>query len=112
MGTGGSGGPPLVITAINLAKASGFPPNWTGGHVVGQMGQSRAEGNAGREGDLVWLRQDPPMGNAEFTEHFPAYTLLWGRIDSPWIFSVTADTPENRDALLAAFVAAARVTGQ
>ncbi len=111
-GTGGGGGPVLVITAIDLAESGSFPPNWTGGHVVGQMGQPHAEGNAGRDDDLVWVQHDPPPGAAESTEHVPVYTLLWGRIDSSWIFSVTADTPENRDALLAAFIATAKAPGQ
>jgi len=33
---------------------------------------------------------------------------LWGRIDSPWMFSIQADDREHRDALLAAFVTAAK----
>jgi hypothetical protein len=34
--------------------------------------------------------------------------ILWGNIDSSLMFSIRADTPEHRDALLRAFVAAAR----
>ena len=41
-------------------------------------------------------------------ERFPVYGMLWGRVDSPWIFSIQADDRENRDALLAAFVTAAK----
>ncbi len=105
MGSSGSGGPPLVITATDLAQGSGFMANWSGGHVVGQMGQEGSD--AGRDGDLFWRRQEESRGAPESADRFQVYTLLWGRIDSSWIYSVTADSPENRDALLAAFVAAA-----
>ena len=44
----------------------------------------------------------------EPAERFPVYGTLWGRVDSPWMFSIQADARENRDALLAAFVIAAR----
>ena len=97
------------------AQLPGFQSNLTGGHIVGQMGQwqSRGEGNhAGREGDLFWLRQDASMEAPDSAERFPVYTLLWGRIDSSWIFSISADSPANRDALLAAFVAGVKTGGQ
>ena len=115
MGRSRSAGPFLVITVTDQAQLPDFPSNLTGGHIVGQMGQwqSRGEGNhAGREGDLFWLRQDASMEAPDSAERFPVYTLLWGRIDSSWIFSISADSPANRDALLAAFVAGVKTGGQ
>ena len=72
---------------------------------------------AGRDGNLFWMREVTfqirsvdATGQAERfpAERFPVYGTLWGRVDSPWMFSIQADARENRDALLAAFVIAAR----
>jgi hypothetical protein len=41
------------------------------------------------------------------SEQLVLYGIGWGRLDSSWLFFVQADTPEHRDALLTAFVAAA-----
>lgn len=85
----------LRVQAVDLTSGDFFPTNWKAGHVVAMMA-GRGEGMAefGRDGDLFWVRQ--------------SFTLMWGRADSPWMFSVQADTPESLDALLAAFVAAAK----
>jgi hypothetical protein len=85
----------IGIQAIDLTKGDFFPINWKAGHVVVMMA-GRGEGmeEFGRDGDLFWVRQ--------------RFGLIWGRIDSPWMFSVQADTPESRDALHAAFVAAVK----
>ncbi len=108
-----AGNPLLAIQAMDLAQGDFFPTNWSGGQVAAEMSRRGEEvKDAGRDGDLIWLRQDTFMGTPESPERFPVYTMLWGRIDSPWMFSVSADSPENRDALLAAFVAAAKATDQ
>jgi hypothetical protein len=39
-----------------------------------------------------------------------AYALEWGTVDSPWLFAASARTPEEREALVRAFVAAAGST--
>jgi hypothetical protein len=54
------------------------------------------------------MRQETFRDAVGSPERFAVYGTVWGSIDSPWIFSIQADAPENRDALLAAFVAAAR----
>ena len=64
---------------------------------------------AGRNGNLLWMHQEKSPDTAVgFPGRFAVYGTLWGRVDSPWMFSIQADARENRDALLAAFVAAAR----
>ena len=63
---------------------------------------------AGRDGNLFWMRQVTFVDATGSAERFPVYGMLWGRVDSPWMFSIQADARENRDALLAAFVIAAR----
>ena len=111
--TPNAGGPLLAIQSSDLTRGDFFPPNLAGGQVVAEMARHGEEiKDAGRDGELIWMRQDTFMATAESAERFPVYTPLWGRIDTPWMFSLRADTPENRDALLAAFVAAAKVTGQ
>ncbi len=102
------GGPVLSVLALDLSKGDFFPTNWAGGHVAAEMARNgESLKDAGRDGELIWTRQDTFMGAAGSEERIPVYTMLWGRLDSPWAFSVAADTPENRDALVAAFVAAA-----
>jgi hypothetical protein len=106
----GIGNALLWMTAIDVARGDGFfPPNWTGGHVIAMMAGRRKEAqDAGRDGDLFWMRNETFVETAGSAERFPVYGTLWGRVDSPWIFSIHADDRENRDALLAAFVTAAK----
>jgi hypothetical protein len=99
----------LRLQAINLAIPDFFPPNWTGGHVVAYMASSqKAAAEAGRDGDLFWMRNQTSEGVVGSTTQVVRYGIMWGRVDSPWLFSINADTGDNRDALLAAFVAAAK----
>jgi hypothetical protein len=98
----------LRIQAIDVARGGFFPPNWTGGHVIASMGRGREAQEAGRDGDLFWMRSETFEQTAGSAERFPVYGMLWGRVDSPWIFSIQADDRENRDALLTAFVIAAK----
>ena len=122
----GGGASLLWLQAIDLTKSDFFPTNWTGGHVVAFMAgrgkELRADPDGklywmreehGRDGNLFWMREVTfvdATGSAERfpAERFPVYGTLWGRVDSPWMFSIQADARENRDALLAAFVIAAR----
>jgi hypothetical protein len=111
----------LWLQAMDLTKSDFFPTNWTGGHVVAFMAGRGKEmkddrdgklywmrEEAGRDGNLFWMRQVTFVDAAGSAERFPVYGTLWGRVDSPWMFSIQADARENRDALLAAFVIAAR----
>lgn len=103
------GGPLLQIQAIDLTRGDFFPTNWKAEHVVAMMARHGEEiAEFGRDGSLFWVRQNTFMAEARSTERFPVYGMVWGRADSPWMFSVQADTRESRDALLAAFVAAAK----
>jgi hypothetical protein len=104
----GTGNARLRIQAIDVARGDFFPPNWTGGHVIAFMARGREAQDAGRDGDLFWMRNETFEQTAGSAERFPVYGMLWGRVDSPWMFSIQADDRENRDALLAAFVTAAK----
>jgi hypothetical protein len=98
------------LQVIDLRKGDFFPTNWTGGQVVGFMAQAKPArpADAGRDGDLVWLRDETVATAADSTDQFVVYGVSWGRIGSPWLFNVQGDTSESRDALLMAIVAAAR----
>jgi hypothetical protein len=111
----------LWLQAIDLTKSDFFPTNWTGGHVVAFMAGRGKEAKddqdgklywmreeAGRDGNLFWMRQMTFGDATGSAERFPVYGTLWGSVDSPWMFSIQADARENRDALLAAFVIAAK----
>ena len=104
----GRGSAILQIQVIDVARSGFFPPNWTGGHVIAFMGRGKETQDAGRDGDLFWMRNETFEVTAGSAERFPVYGMLWGRVDSPWMFSIHADDRENRDALLAAFVTAAK----
>jgi len=100
----------LWLLAIDLTRGDFFPPNWTGGQVVAYMARQAVE--AGRDGSLFWVRNETSMNVPGSAEQFLVYGMLWGRVDSSWMFSVQADTRESRDALLTAFVAAAKSAGR
>ena len=100
--------PLLRLLVIDLRKADFFPTNWTGGQVVGFIAQAKTAMDAGRDGDLFWLRDETVESVLGSTDEVVTYGVTWGRIDSPWLFSVQGDTRESRDALLMAVVAAAR----
>jgi hypothetical protein len=99
----------LWLQAIDLSRGDFFPRNWTGGHVVAYMARLRKEPmEAGRDGNLFWMREEAFVEAAGSAERFPVYGTLLGIVDSPWMFSIHADARDNRDALLAAFVTAAK----
>jgi hypothetical protein len=98
----------LRLQVIDLRKGDFFPTNWTGGQVVGVIAQGKTAMDAGRDGDLFWLRDEMAESVPGATEQVVRYVVTWGRIDSPWLFSIQGDTSESRDALLMAVVTAAR----
>lgn len=101
---------PLVwIQAIDMSRGDFFPTHWTGGQVVAFMAEQRQEvKEAGRDGNLIWMHQEKRQDTVGSPERLTVYGTLWGRVDSRWIFSIQANARENREALLAAFVGAAR----
>jgi hypothetical protein len=103
--------PFLRLQVIDLRKGDFFPTNWTGGQVVGFIAQAKTARDAGRDGDLFWLRDETAVRVPGSTDQAVIYGVTWGRIDSPWLFSVQGDTSDSRDALLMAVVAAARSAG-
>lgn len=90
----------LRLQVIDLRNGDFFPTNWSGGDVVGFMAQTKPGIDAGREGDLLWMRDQSTIALPGSPEQTVVYGLAWGRIGSPWLFSVEGDTSGSRDALL------------
>ena len=64
---------------------------------------------SGREDKLVWVKWSTMLtGEEPGSGRSAAYTLQWADYTSNWLFGVTGDSLERMDALLAAFVAAAK----
>lgn len=108
-GDGEGGGPRLRIQAIDVSVGGFFPNGWTALDVVASMTAAGGDGlvTSSRDGDLVWARE-------KVVERHPSgatstlFTILWGDASSAWLFSADADTLENLDALVGAFVVATR----
>jgi hypothetical protein len=75
------------LQVVDLRKGDFFPPNWTGGQVVAFMAQGKTVKDAGRDGDLLWLRDERAMSEPGSTGQV-VYGITWGRVDSPWLFSI------------------------
>jgi hypothetical protein len=99
--------PFLRLQVIDLRRGDFFPTSWSAGQVVGFMAQAKRAMDAGRDGDLFWLRDETAESVPGSTDQIVTYGVTWGRIDSPWLFSIQGDTSESRDALLTAIVAIA-----
>jgi hypothetical protein len=107
-------GPPVYLQAIDFAQSDFFPPEFTAGDYVASVAGIPDFGTVayGREGSLAWVLAASSAGVAGDNPATPAverpiYTLTWGEIDSKWIFSAAATTPEELEALVIAFVQAA-----
>jgi hypothetical protein len=101
--------PLLRLQAVDIAKGDFYPTNWTGGQVVAYLARQRKDAiDAGQDGDLFWIRSETPMNTVGSSDSV-LYGIVWGRLDSSWMFSVQADTPEHRNAVVTAFVEAAQI---
>jgi hypothetical protein len=73
---------------------------------------------SGRDGTLAWVLRTTMVGGEVEGGPWkgtplplrPRYHLGWGSVDSPWLFTASAWTPEEREAVVRAFVAAAGAT--
>lgn len=111
-------GPPLSIQAMNFAVGDFFPSSFTAGDFVVTATGSADYGATtfGRDGTLVWVRAESTAGVSGDRPGTPTirraiFTLAWGETTSPWLFSALSFTPEGLDALVAAFIDAARQPG-
>lgn len=100
---------PLRLQARNVSNTEFYPKNWTAEGFISwwTLGADWEVEEAGREGSLFWVRWNTFCSSEPSSGVFPVYSLIWGNAGSPWVFTAQADTPEELDALIAAFVTAA-----
>lgn len=114
----------MVFFVLDVTTALGGPPyrtaedvvvDWSGSSPPDEDGFGMIVEGAGRDGELVW-GQDVSMSwimridadnPADPPVPVPMFEMRWGIASSPWVFTALATTPEDRDALVAAFVTAA-----
>ena len=104
-------GHPLVLGAVSLEESGFFPPGFSvRDYVSGALATADTGAiEGGRDGTLVWVLAETTAGiggerpgTPEVSR--PLYTLVWGDLDGAWLFTAVADSPENLDALVTAFV--------
>lgn len=107
-------GPLLFLQVMNFEEGDFFPKDFTAGTFVAATAENMDYGTEsfGRDGDLVWIQAQSQAGVAGDKPGTPEsvrsiYTLAWGEVGSPWLFSAAAFTPEGLEALVRAFVTTA-----
>ena len=104
----GGVGPPLRLVVLNVATGDFFPKDWTGARMVDEMakGGDWEVTGSGKDGSVAWVRYVTTESGGGAS--FDVYAIHWAQGDSPWVFGIVADSAQNADAFLAAFVASAQ----
>lgn len=112
-GDGRAGGRHYRVQALDVSTGDFFQPGSTAGDVVALRAAKRGEPQdidtivaAGREGSLVWMQERTTVTDEGKTS--PLLATSWGTASSAWLFGAQADTPEAAEALVGAFIAAAK----
>lgn len=112
-GDGRAGGREYGVQALDVSTGDFFQPGSTAGDVLALRAGKRGEPQdieiivaAGREGSLVWMQERNTVTYEGKTS--PLLATSWGTASSAWLFSAQADTPEAVEALVSAFIAAAK----
>jgi hypothetical protein len=99
-----------TLQAVDLSVVGDrfYPPGWTAEWEVAVFatGADWEVEAAGRDGGLVWATWHTTCGGVG-VEDSEVYAATWGTGDSSWVFSAVSLDAAGRDALIAAFVAAA-----
>ena len=97
----------IRLQALDVSTGDFFPAGWTAEKVVSMFteGADWDVEDFGREGDLYWVRNRTTCGEAAADV---GLTTMWGQAGSRWVFSTEAGSPDVRDELTEAFVAATR----
>lgn len=109
-------GSPLTLQALNLATGDFFPKDFTVADFVASATDPASDYHAvafGQDGTLAWVRAETTAAVEVNHQGTPAsrrtiYTLAWGEVTSPWLFTAAAFSPKGLDALVSAFVATAK----
>lgn len=103
-------GAPLVLQALSFKNSDFFPPDFTPGQYVAMASGSDDVGATayGKDQGIAWIQAESYAatvdGAAEVVR--PLYTLAWGAIDGPFLFTAAATSAEGLAALVSAFVLA------
>lgn len=99
-----------TLQAVDLSGVGDgfYPPGWTAEWEVAVFatGADWVVQAAGRDGGLVWATWHTNCGGVG-VEDSEVYAATWGTGNSSWVFSAVSANAAGRDALMAAFVAAA-----
>ncbi len=93
-----------------LFQAKAPPIGQTAGESIGVLagGYDWKVLGAGRDGSLVWVQITTTCSTDSSGPVSTVFAMSWGNVDSAWVFSAQADTLEDLDAMVTAFVSAAR----
>jgi hypothetical protein len=98
------------LSARNVSTGNTYPRGWTAERVIAEYasgGDWEVE-DFGRNGRLLWVNWNTTCSSADSPETDTLYTTSWGNEGSAWVFSALAGNPQERDELVAVFVAAFR----
>jgi len=99
------------VRAIDLAQleTEGFPGTAAGYlDLLASSGEVEIETEVtSADADFVYLVNTNSVQDAPDAEPRTTYDAAWGAADGGWLFASSAGSPEEREALAAAFVAAA-----
>ncbi len=102
------------VGAVPRENVEGFEPSMTAAGYLERLARSfEADGFEGAEVEIEARSLDPekPLVFLVWRSTLdggPWYAAFWAAPEGRWLFSVSADSPELREALVAAFVEASR----
>lgn len=106
----------LSLQVLDFEKGDFFPRDFTVDQFVASVSENADYGTEafGQDGALAWVRAESSAGVAGSRPGTPdsvrpIYTLAWGNVGSPLLFSAIAATPNGLEALVKAFVATAGI---
>ena len=95
------------LSARNVSTGDTYPRGWTAERVLADYasgGDWEVE-DFGRDGRLWWVNWNTTCSSANSPETDTLFTTSWGNEGAAWVFSALADNPQERDELVAVFVA-------
>jgi hypothetical protein len=98
------------LSARNVSTGDTYPRGWTAERVIADYasgGDWEVE-DFGRDGRLLWVNRTTTCSSADSPETDTLFTISWGNEGTAWVFSALAGNPQERDELVAVFVAAFR----
>jgi hypothetical protein len=95
------------LSARNVSTGNTYPRGWTAERVIADYasgGDWEVE-DFGRDGRLLWVSRNTTCSSADSPETDALFMISWGNEGTAWVFSAVASSPQERDELVAVFVA-------